>query len=174
MRPDNQCVICSSHTTGKYCSDVCERGAHAIKEVQLNLRSLTATADKRIYFYDHFLSDLMDQCTVELLRMANSKGPMKAAKYFGRAEKMLRGINTKINRGHISTPLLNNLSELFEKLYHANAMAWQYRSNWDNTTFSDNERAEFAALYLATCNYRYQVKAEIDLLFDGEIHRELL
>jgi len=174
MRPDNQCVICSFQTTAKYCSDVCERGAAALAESQQALLNLQNDPDKKIYFYDHFLSDLMDQYTIELLRVVHVKGLMKQQKHYDRVAKLMKAINKKINRGYINNTLLQNLSQLLEKLYHANAQAWQYRSNWDNTNFSGSERADFAANYLAQCCYRNQIKNEIDLLFDGEIHRELL
>jgi len=173
MRPDNDCTICSSKTTERYCSDVCERGALAIEEILKSVTTLQANDDKKIYFYDHYLSDLMDMCSIELLRMVYAKGPMKQSKYYDRASKLLRAMLKKINRGFISKPLLNNLAELFNRLYCVNAQAWQLRSNWDNTNFTTSERADFASQYLGICCARRDVKKEIDIIFDGEAHREM-
>ncbi len=161
------CQICEVQSTSKYCSRPCEIGKENLIALQKDLLGLKQSEDRRVFFFDHSMSELADMYTIALLKYAHETS-MKRQQHFAKnAQNLLKSITTKINRRHITPELLAAFNNLIRDLYKANASMWYSRKMALNTRYNTNDRAEWAMNYLEADNYRTNLKTQIDTYADG-------
>lgn len=161
------CYICGEKTTSKYCSQPCEIGKENLISLQKELLDLKQSEDRRVFFFDHSMSELCDMYTIAMLKYAHEKNMKRQQVFVKSAEKLLKSIITKINRRHITKELLQAYVNLIRDLYKANAYMWYARKMALNERYNQEDRATWAMNYLEGDAFRTTLKIEIDTYADG-------
>lgn len=161
------CQICAVKSTSKYCSQPCEIGKENLVSLQKELTELKQSEDRRVFFFDHSMSELCDMYTIAMLKYAHEKNMKRQQVFVKTAEKLLKSIITKINRRHITKELLQAYVNLIRDLYKANANMWYCRKMALAARFNPSDRSEWAMNYLEADDLRTALKIEIDTYADG-------
>lgn len=166
------CQICGEQSTAQYCSRSCEIGQDNLANLQKELLSLKQSEDRRVFFYDHTMSELCDMYTISLLKYANEKNMKRSQVFAKAASNLLKSIITKINRRHITPELLNAYNNLISDLYRTNANMWYCRKMALNNKYNLGDRSEWAMNYLEADAIRISLKFQIDTYADGISYAE--
>ncbi len=166
------CNICGEQSTAAYCSRPCEIGKENIESLKTELFSLKQSEDRRVFFFDHSMSELCDMYTIALLKYANEKNMKRQQVFAKAAQNLLKSIMTKINRRHITPDLLRAYYNLIDDLYKTNANMWYCRKMALNSRYNLGDRAEWAMNYLEADTIRVSLKMQIDTYADGISYSE--
>ena len=161
------CHICNEKSTSKYCSQACEIGKESLIEVEKSITGLQHSEDRRVFFFDHSMSELCDMYTITLLKYANEKNMNRQQTFVKIAKNLLKCIMTKINRRFITKELKAAYINLIRDLYKANAKMWYSRKMALNPRYMAEDRNEWAMSYLEADSIRSKIKEEIDIYSDG-------
>lgn len=161
------CLICGEKTTAKLCSRPCEIGYDNLFNLEKDLLDLKQSEDRRVFFYDHSMSELCDMYTIALLKYANETGMKRQQLFAKNAQNLFKAIATKINRRHITPELLKSYNNLICDLYEINARMWYERKMALDKTYSEGERSDWALNYLSLDANRTNIKIQIDTFADG-------
>lgn len=166
------CQICGEKTTSKFCSRPCEIGWDNLLVLEKDLLDLKQSEDRRVFFYDHSMSDLCDMYTVALLKYAYETNMKRQQIFAKNAQNLYKAITTKINRRHITSELLKSYRNLICNLYEINARMWYYRALLHDKRYTEGERSDWALCYFDADHQRTTIKIQLDIYADGISYTE--
>lgn len=145
------------------CSTRCRTALKDIQDVEICIRDIENTQDKRIFFYDVGFGDICDRYCILLLRLRHQKSLADKNESDRELRKLWDCIKTKINRSVYHPDTKRAVGELMVKLFVVNSNLWRLRDSFKTT---NDKMAAFQ--YFFTLEVRDEFRQQLDLLVEGK------